>query len=400
MAKTVKLKKFIRRVLLLALVMVVTFGALQYKRPLPVIQPVNSIKASQVSEPIALPWPAYGQAALGAEGFGVLETHGEQKAVPIASVAKVMTAYAVLKQKPLTPGQQGSTITITNDDVLSYNDYYSKNGSVAKVAVDEQISEYQALQALLLPSANNFADTLANWVFGSMDKYIAYANSLAESLGMKDTHIADASGFSPQTTSTSHDLVILGEAALKNPVLAEIVSQQQAVIPEAGTIHNVNWLLGMDSVNGIKTGNTDEAGGCYLFSSARKIAGQDITIIGAVMGAPQLNNAISDSRPLIAASNKGFKTVTAVKAGQSVGYYQTPWNNRTQAVAKQDLSLLVWQNQTISVTSKLDSTKVPKTKDSAVGSVMVKANQKTVSTQAVLSQNIEKPSWRWRIFDR
>ncbi len=60
---------------------------------------------------------------------------------PIASVAKVMTAYAVLKQKPLSAGQQGPMITITAADVAIYNDYVAKDGSVAKVEQGEQISE-------------------------------------------------------------------------------------------------------------------------------------------------------------------------------------------------------------------------------------------------------------------
>jgi D-alanyl-D-alanine carboxypeptidase (penicillin-binding protein 5/6) len=187
-----------------------------------------------------------------------------------------MTAYSVLKQKPLKPGQQGPIISISDQDVLTYNDYYSKGGSVAKVVPGEKISEYQALQALMLPSANNFADTLAIWAFGSMDKYILYANNQAKTLGLKDTHISDASGFSPQTLSSARDLVLLGQAAIKDPALAEIANQQQANVPEAGTVHNVNWLLGTDNVNGIKTGNTEEAMGCFLFSSVRNVNGQKI----------------------------------------------------------------------------------------------------------------------------
>jgi D-alanyl-D-alanine carboxypeptidase (penicillin-binding protein 5/6) len=393
--------KLLNRVLAICLVVILVLETFLYLRPLPNIQPALSVKSPQQFMPAPVPWPVYGQAALGAVGFGVLQSNGQQKPAPIASVAKVMTAYSVLKAKPIAKGQQGPTITITDQDVVVYNDYYSKGGSVTRVAVGEQISQYQALQALLLPSANNIADLLANWAFGSMDKYIIYANKQAEQLGMKNTHISDASGFSPQTMSSAQDLVLLGQAAIENPIITDIVSQQQATLPVAGMVRNVNWLLGTDSVVGIKTGDTEEAGGCYLFSTLRKVDGQDITVIGAVMGAPSLNTAITDSRPLITASDKDFKFVTAVKAGQVVGYYKPPWaSGKVTALAKKDVKMLVWQDQKISIVAKLNPVSAPQAKNAVVGSITAKSDHKSAASEVILSQEIAKPSWKWRTFER
>jgi D-alanyl-D-alanine carboxypeptidase (penicillin-binding protein 5/6) len=392
--------KFIERVVLGGIVCAFIVGLVLYLRPLPKIKPTITLRDVPPATAAALPWPSYGQAAIGTEDYGVLETHGTQKPAPIASVAKVMTAYAVLKSKPIAKGQHGPLITITDQDVLTYNDYYIKGGSVAKVTAGEKITEYQALQAMMLPSANNFADLLANWAFGSLDKYIYYANQQAKQLGLKDTHISDASGFSPQTLSNARDLVLLGEAAVKFPALKEIVSQQQATLPEAGSVRNVNWLLGTDSVNGIKTGDTEAAGGCYLFSSQRKIAGQDINVIGAIMSAPDLNTAIGDSRPLIAGSDQGFKDITAVKDGQILGYYKIPWGGRSEVVAKNSLSVLTWQNQRISVAANLNPVAAPEPKGTIVGFVAAKSSQQAAATQAILNQEIKKPSWSWRVFGR
>jgi D-alanyl-D-alanine carboxypeptidase (penicillin-binding protein 5/6) len=375
--------KFIKRLLLVSIILVLSAEAVLYLRPLPALQPVVNIKNPVAESSIALPWPSYGQSAIGAQGFGVLETNGGQNPAPIASVAKVMTAYSVLKQKPISPGQQGPVITINDQDVLTYNDYFTKGGSVAKVSTGEQISEYQALQALMLPSANNFADTLATWAFGSMDKYILYANSQAKELGMSNTHISDASGFSPQTLSSAHDLVLLGQAAIKNPVLAEIVAQGQATIPVAGDIHNVNWLLGTDNVNGIKTGNTDAAMGCFLFSSVRSIGGNKITVIGAIN-----------------ASDQGFESINAVKPGQVIGYYKLPWGGRTDAVAKGALPFFVWKGDTLTLSAKLNSIKAPKDKGAVVGAVNGKTERKTDSTAVILAQPVSSPSWKWRVFGR
>jgi D-alanyl-D-alanine carboxypeptidase (penicillin-binding protein 5/6) len=396
----VKVAKLIKRLFLVSLVFILFAELTLYMRPLPSVQPVVNIKNPTSDNAIAIPWPAYGQAAVGAEGLGVLEVNGTQKAAPIASVAKVMTAYSVLKQRPVSLGKQGPVISISDQDILTYNDYYSKGGSVARVASGEKITEYQAVQALMLPSANNFADTLAIWAFGSMDKYILYANNQAKALGLKDTHISDASGFSPQTLSSAHDLVLLGQAAIKNPVLAQIVNQRQATIPEAGTIQNVNWLLGIDNVNGIKTGNTEEAMGCFLFSSERVVAGQKITVVGAIMGAPDLNKAIGDSRPIITAVDNGFKTVHAVTAGQEIGYYELPWAGRAKAAAKKDLSFLVWQGSTVDLSAKVNAIEAPQPKGTVVGFIKGKADKKSAASEIILAQPVNKPSWKWRIFSR
>jgi serine-type D-Ala-D-Ala carboxypeptidase (penicillin-binding protein 5/6) len=392
-----RLKKLLWRFLVVCLVLIIALEGLMYFRPLPTLQPTLSLKSSSAPAVVNLPWPGFGQEAIGAEGFGVLETHGQQKPAPIASVAKIMTAYSVLKQKPLASGQQGPLITVSDQDVVTYNDYVSKGGSVAKVVAGEQISEYQALQAMLLPSANNFADLLANWAFGTTDHYIVFANGQAKQIGLSETHIADPSGFSPQTLSSAQDLVTLGEEAIKNPVVADIVSQQQANIPVAGIVHNVNWLLGTNGINGIKTGNTDQAGGCFLVSSKIVVSGQPLTIVGAVVGAPTLEQAVSASAPLAQAVAGGFKMQTA---GQQIGYYQIPWDGQVPAVAKQDLKLLVWQDQKVSVNTKLNALRAPLPKGTNAGTVTASTGQKNVSTQVILSQNIPLPTWRWRIFER
>src|SRR5882672_4752534 len=238
--------------------MIGTVGACNYLRPLPVVTANAASLSSQLGTP-TIAWPAVGQSAVGAIGYGVLANSGEQSKIPTASVAKIITALTVLKAKPLKLGEQGPSITISNADVALYNQYVAASGSVAKVAVGEQLSEYQALQAMLLPSANNVADTLAIWAFGSLKAYKAQATQLVEELGLTQTTIGDdASGYSPSTVSTAPDLVQLGEAALQNPVVAQIVRQHSAVLPVAGTVTNADTLLGTNGIIGIKVGNNNQ----------------------------------------------------------------------------------------------------------------------------------------------
>src|SRR6266404_863586 len=210
------LNNFFKRLLLPLLIILLAFGVYQYLRPVPSVTPVSQIATVPQTKAINLPWPGSGQEAIGAHGYGVLASHNTDTPVPIASIAKIITALAVLKQKPLTPGSQGPTITLNGTDVDLFNYYYSKNGSVAQVTNGEQISEFQALETMLLPSANNMADSLARWAFVSVNAYITYANQMVKTMGLNHTTVGDANGFTDTTTSTADDLVKLGIAALDN----------------------------------------------------------------------------------------------------------------------------------------------------------------------------------------
>jgi serine-type D-Ala-D-Ala carboxypeptidase (penicillin-binding protein 5/6) len=373
------------------------YAFLAYSEPTPAFA-ARTPATQSPSNNISLAWPTHGEAAVGAVGYNILATHGTQKAQPTASVAKVMTALAVLKQYPLHVGEQGPTITITQADVNSYNTYVAEQGSVAKVALGEQITEYQALQAMLLPSADNIADTLADWSYGSISAYSSEANAMAASLGMSNTHFssADASGYSPGTVSTAHDLLLLGQAALRNPVIAQIVAQPAATVPVAGTVRNVNWLLGKDGINGVKTGNTDQAGGVFLFSAQETFTnGQSVTVLGVIMDtSATLQQTLDESVPLLESVESNFKLTPLVTAGQVVGTYDVPWTGSVNAIASTSLSTVVWQGQDVAPTIALTRLGTPVTKGTQVGTVSYKVTKTTVPI--VIDKSVPSPSWHWR----
>ncbi|HSX17742.1 MAG TPA: hypothetical protein VLE51_00020 [Candidatus Saccharimonadales bacterium] len=388
-----------RKFFIIALVIILLgIASWRYTKPLPALKPQVGSVQSPVSDAIKLPWPTYGQAALGATGLGVVATNNSSSPAPIASIAKAITALAVLKEKPLKAGEQGPTIILSSVDAQIYQDYLAKNGSVVPVKAGDQITEYQALEAMLLPSANNIADSTARWAFGSIDSYVTYANQFVKTLGMTQTTVAtDASGFSPQTISTAKDLVLLGEAALKNPVLAAVVNQSEASFPNVGTIKNVNGLLGTDGILGIKTGDTDQAGGCFLFGAKRIIRGQSVTVIGAILGAPNRNQAMADSRTLIQAADKGFELATPVLLNQTVGRYNLPWGGSVAAATSGDAKILNWKGNPLTTRTNLNTLQAPVPQNSIVGLVQLTVGDSTKKVPVVLKQPITKPSLIWRI---
>jgi D-alanyl-D-alanine carboxypeptidase (penicillin-binding protein 5/6) len=206
--------------------------------------------------------------------------------VPIASLAKVMTAYVVLHDHPLSSGSSGPQIIVEPSEAAAYPGEVRAGESVVPVQAGEVLTERQALEALLLPSADNVAWILARWDAGSLGAFVDRMNRAARRLGMTSTNYTDPSGLAASTTSSAADQVRLGIAAIGQPALAEIASRSSAVIPVAGSVDNLNRLLGEDGIVGLKTGSTSAAGGCVLLA-ARSEAGQRRSlIVVAVLGQP------------------------------------------------------------------------------------------------------------------
>jgi serine-type D-Ala-D-Ala carboxypeptidase (penicillin-binding protein 5/6) len=230
-------------------------------------------------------WPAYGQAAVQI-GQSEFQAGPNQHAAAIASVAKVMTAYLVLRDHPLRRGEDGPTITLTDADVADTERRRRQEESIVPIAAGEQLTERQALQALLLPSANNIAAVLARWDAGSVERFVARMNSTAGSLGMSHTSYTDPSGYDDATVSTAADQLRIVDRAMRLPVFASVVATPSAALPFAGTVHNTNALLGYNGFVGVKTGSDDAAGGCFAFRAIRWIHGKRTTITGVVLGQP------------------------------------------------------------------------------------------------------------------
>jgi serine-type D-Ala-D-Ala carboxypeptidase (penicillin-binding protein 5/6) len=231
-------------------------------------------------------WPAFGQAAVILGGGSRIHAGPNQHPAPIASVAKVMTAYVVLRDHPLGPGEDGPTITLTDADVADTYRRSDQEESVVPVVVGEELTERQALEALLVPSANNIAAVLARWDAGSEERFVVRMNAVARSLGMRHTRYTDPSGYDDATVSTAADQVRIVLRAMRLPVFASIVTEPTAELPVAGSVRNTDMLLGHDGFVGVKTGSDDAAGGCFAFRAVRWVHGRRTTITGVVLGQP------------------------------------------------------------------------------------------------------------------
>ena len=133
-------------------------------------------------------WPARSQASFGTLKDGVLLSSPNQTARPTASTAKLITALTILQKKPLRHGESGPILAMTGEDTALLDYYLSIGGSYATTKVGETLTQYQMLQGILITSANNFADRLAIWAFGSLEDYRQAAQDYVNSIGLKKHH--------------------------------------------------------------------------------------------------------------------------------------------------------------------------------------------------------------------
>ncbi len=276
-------------------------------------------------------WPSVGQSAVEVEGVGwVGSTGATSKPVPIASVTKTMTAYLILSDHPLTGDASGPAITVEAGEAALYSKEAAEGQSLVKVAAGERISERDALEALMLASADNVAKILARWDAGSIDAFVTSMNAAAKRLGMTHTRYTDPSGLDSGTVSTAPDQIKVAEAAMRLSTFRDIVAERTANVPVQGTIKNFNGLLGSHGVIGIKTGSTDDAGGCLLFAAQTTVGGHRETIIGVVLGqalgtgATFLNNTLNVASKLISGAAASLTAVTLVKPGTQVATVRRP----------------------------------------------------------------------------
>jgi serine-type D-Ala-D-Ala carboxypeptidase (penicillin-binding protein 5/6) len=348
--------------------------------------------------PPTLPWPEGAQAAVGVSGLGVVAATPSARPLPIASVAKVMTALLTLEQRPLRVGDQGAILTITQQELADYRDQVARGGSTVPVELGEQLTEYQALEALLLPSANNVAILLARWVGGSVPAFLVQMNMRAKALGMTGTTYTDPSGLDPATVSVPADLVRLGEQAMTDPVFARIVAEQQATIPVAGTISNVDKLLGRDGVIGVKTGNSEQAKAVFLgAASFQPAGGQPILVFALVQGLGSLDACFAAAQQLIDAAKSALRVVTLVARGEVLGRYTAPWGAASTVVAGADVRALVWPGTTVTAVLRAPDLRAPATIGSVVGALDVSANSLATSVPARLAAGLAAPNLLWLV---
>nr|WSW71513.1 serine hydrolase [Streptomyces sp. NBC_00995] len=386
----------------LVLLLLIVFAVVQMVRPLPA--PALTMTADSAytfkGGDLNLSWPEQGQSAVTVDGVGSLGSAGAQKPAPIASVAKIMTAYVVLKEHPLTGKAQGEKITV---DQQAEDESKLGDESTAPISQGQQFTEKQLLQLLMIPSGNNAARLFARWD-SSETEFIAKMNAAAKELGMTGTTYTDPSGLKKTTVSTAADQLKLARAVMQNEVFREIVDTPQIEIDGVdGTIYNNNTILLEPGVSGIKTGSSTPAGGNLVWSANTVVDGKTLWIYGAVMGQQagtgqpydSLVMSLNNSLKLIQDAQKAVTSATVVKKGDVVGYVDDGFGGHTPLVATGDLKAKGWAGLKIELSVKGDGEEISRSMKAGtkVGVVTVGSGPGKVSTPVALQADLKDPDF-------
>lgn len=386
-----------------ALAAVVIAGIALAVRPLPALSlTTKAITPGQPAVP-AIGWPKARESAVTVDGLSPVWSSGGQAPVPTASLAKMMTAYIVLRDHPLNGGEQGPLIPVNAKDVRDFRATVKEGGSNAKVAAGHSLTERQALEALMLPSADNVAWLLAAWDAGGNAAFAAKMNATAQSFGMDHTDYTDPSGLAGSTVSTARDQLILVRGVMRIPALAAIVAEPSAKIPVAGVIWNYNRRTGQNGIIGVKTGSDDPALGCWAFAIRREVGGVRRVVYGVVLGAPAPPSApaavaISDGVALADAMPGIVRRVTVLPAGSVVGQIRVPWRKTpVTVVTTRALSGSAVAGTRITLSGRPDLPRAFSSGDQ-VGQFSANGLLAPSATPVVTTAASGRPSLWWRIF--
>ncbi|MCU7823239.1 hypothetical protein [Kitasatospora sp. DSM 101779] len=345
---------------------------------------------------LAVDWPAKGQSAAAVIGVGTVGSSGEQTPVSIASVTKVMNAYLVLKAHPLKKGESGPKIVV---DKAAAQESTDKDQSRAQLTEGQELSQYQALELLMLPSANNVARLLARWDAGSEEAFVAKMNAEATRLGMTNTTYADPAGYNDDTKSTATDQLKLAEAAMQDEVFRQIVAEPEMRYNNV-RIPNTNDLVFTErgSVIGMKTGSSTAAQSALMWAAVKEIGGTKRTIVGvtlrqpAVAGVDLAKVAQAPSLKIIKSVQNGLHGQTLAKQGQVVGQVEDGLGGSVPIVAAKELTVAGWSGITAKLT--LDATKLGHTVKAGtqVGTLSAGEGEGRIEVPVTLQGDLAPPS--------
>ncbi|MDE3107073.1 MAG: hypothetical protein KGJ42_02830 [Acidobacteriota bacterium] len=244
----------------------------------------------RVTSPV---WPTMGSAALAIPQLSVAASSPRQPVVPIASLTKLMTVWIVLHQFPLTNSGLGACETVSARDVALYRHDVAQQQSVVAIALGQRICERTLLRGVIVHSAGDYAQLLAQLTDLPTNTFVALMNREALAMGMIHTHYVDETGISSGDVSTASDQLIITVAVMTNePLIRSIATLTKVWLPVQGVVGTFTPDLGYDGVAGVKSGYTEAAGGCDAMAVNLRLNTTVVTTYIVVLG-QQSNNALA-----------------------------------------------------------------------------------------------------------
>ena len=245
------------------------------------------------------------------------ESNSDQK-VPIASITKIMTAIVCIDNIQ----DLSQTVKVNLAEVQKY---YNDEYSVAGLRDSQEISYYDLIATMLIPSGADSAACIAINVFGDYSKFIEAMNEKAKEIGMNSTSFANPIGADdPNNYSTVYDVALMMKYALDNDIIKDLMSRYEYTIKDGSiTVHNALFVLanlyGLDvsKIAGGKTGMTGDAGYCLATYSNN----EENPLICIVLGCDIISGRlphIEDSQNLYNYVDENYVLKNIIQKGEKI----------------------------------------------------------------------------------
>ncbi|MEK8081145.1 D-alanyl-D-alanine carboxypeptidase family protein [Pseudomonas sp. XK-1] len=335
-----------------------------------------------------------------ASGKVLVENNGDQR-LPPASLTKLMTAYIATLE--IRKGKIGEQDMVPVSEHAWRTGGAASGGSTMFLPLNSQASVDDLLHGVIIQSGNDASIALAEYIAGSEDAFADMMNETAARLGMNDSHFMNATGLPhPEHYSSARDMAILARAIINEDQEHYAIYAQKEFLWNDIKQGNRNLLLWRDkTVDGLKTGHTQEAGYCLVASAVRDGA----RMITSVFGTDSESARAAETQKLLTYGFRFFETRTFYKQGQELAQTQV-WKGTTRqlkAGLAQDLSLTLPKGQLEKLQAGMTLNPqliAPIAQGDVIGKVEVKLGDEVVhSADLVALEAVEEGGFMRRLWD-
>ncbi len=314
--------------------------------------------------------------------------------LPPASLTKMMTSYIVeqalrsgkLKPSDLVSVSQNAWCRGTNTESCMY------------LPLNSQATVIDILRGIIVQSGNDASKAIAEHMAGSEEGFAKLMNAEAQKLGMKNTTFVNPTGLpDPAHKSSARDLAILARAIIRNSADYYAIYAEREFKYNGIKQGNRNALLYTDpTVDGLKTGHTQEAGFCLVTSSVRN----DMRLITVVLNASSAKSRAEETRTLLGWGFSSFEKVSPIQSNAVVASAKVSFGkaDTVAAVLSAPWMLTVPKGQQVQTSIEIKSgLEAPLAKGAVVGKVLASSNGKPVGEAPLLAQvDVERSGWLLR----
>jgi len=325
----------------------------------------------------------------------IMEENSHER-LPPASLTKMMTAYIV--ERELDEGR----ISLTDMVPVSVNAWRTE-GSRTFVQEGTEVSVENLLKGVIIQSGNDASVALAEYIAGSEGAFVDIMNQQAQILGMNESSFANATGLpAPDHFSTAYDLALLAKAIINDyPENYPLYAQKHFTYNNIRQPNRNSLLWRDDSVDGLKTGHTEEAGYCLVASAKRN----DTRLIAVVMGTDSTSSRAQEVQKMLNYGFRYYQTERLFRAGQELLEARV-WGGENDGLSvgmTEDVYVTIprGSRDSLESTVELDSViKAPISMGDELGQVTVKLGDDVVVDQPVLAlSDIPEGGFFKRIWD-